>query len=385
VQPARGDSRRRRKGGGHLSTETSLAAGPRPDAPTARVPQATSIGGAIGLLKLLLVASVIVPVAAFAAASWYAWLDIRAQAIEQASGTAQILREHALKVFETHEFALNEIEDRIRGLGWDTIAASQELHQAFVRITERHDQVTSAFVVSPQGLVANTSSRKPAPDAPDVPVLDRGYFKAALAGRPGTYVGEPVVGRVTGVPVLHVARRLAAPGGGFGGVVVVAVSLERFTSFYRGITSAQGNSVTLARADGTILTREPPVSTGATSLSADSGFMRSIRSGERHYPTSSELDGVERIHAIERVGGYPVYVSYGLAKSALHRALIGNILVYALFAFGTVAGLVSVGWLALRQTRNEVCLVKQWQDEVQRRESAEQALRQTRRWKRSDN
>jgi len=364
-------------GRNRLSAEGSLSAHVRPAAEPDALPRGESIGGAIRLLKILLVASVIVPIAVFAAASWYAWLDIRSQAIEQASRTAQILREHALKVFETHELALDEIADRIRGLSWEAIEASKDLHEAFVRTTDRHDQVTSAFVVSPKGFVANTSSRKPVAGAPEVNVTDRSYFKAALEGRTGTYIGEPVVGRVTGVPVLHVARRLEAPDGGFGGIVVVAVSLEKFTSFYRGITSVQGNSVTLARIDGTILAREPPISSGAASLSPASGFMKAIVSGQKQYPTSSELDGIERIHALERVGDFAVYVSYGLSMSALYRALMGDIMVYALFAFGASASLVFVGWMALRQARNEMRLVEQWQDEVHRRESAEQVLRQT--------
>src|SRR5690606_6345032 len=106
-------------------------------------------------------------------------------------------------------------------------------------------------------------------------------------------------------------------------------------------------------------------------------FMQAIRNGSKVYRTASELDGIERIHAIEQVDSFPVYVSFGLAMSALYVALLADILVYGLFAFGTAASLLSVGWMALRQARNEMSMVEQWQDEVHRRESAEHALRQT--------
>lgn len=352
-----------------------IATSERPAAARAvAVPRGESIGGAIRLLQLLIVASVIVPATVFAAAAWYAWRDIRIQAIEQAMRTAQILREHALKVFETHEFALDQIEERVKGLDWDTIRTSEELHRELVRIADRHQQVTSAYVVDPDGRLAASSSRYP---APPIDLADRSYYKAARAGETSTHIGEPVFGRITGSHVINVSRRRTAPDGAFDGVVVAAVSLERFTSFYRGITATRANSVTLARTDGTVLSREPPTTTGATTLTPASGFMRSIRTGGKHYRTIGELDGIERIHAIEPVGDYPVYVSYGLALSGLTNLWLLDISVYAMFALGASVSLVSVSWLALRQARNEQRLVIQWQEEVHRRESAEQALRQT--------
>jgi two-component system NtrC family sensor kinase len=343
-------------------------------APAALIARDESLGSTIGLLRLLIVASVIVPSIVFVAASWHSWRDIGNQAIEQASRTAQILREHALKVFETHEFALDQIEERAQGYSWDAMRASEDLHRALVKIADRHEQVRSAYVVGPDGRLANTSSRFP---IPFLDVSDRSYFIAARDGHRGTYIGEPVIGRMTSDQVINVARRRTTPGGEFDGVVIAAVSLERFTSFYRGITATRANSVTLARTDGIVLSREPAPTSAAATLTPASGFMRSIATGGKPYRTVGELDGIDRIHAVEQVGPYPVYVSYGLAMSDLKRLWLTDVSIYAVFALGASISLVSVGWLALRRARNEQRLVVQWQDEVHRRESAEQALRQT--------
>jgi two-component system NtrC family sensor kinase len=333
-----------------------------------------SIGGAIRLLKLLIVASVVVPAAVFVGAAWYDWREVRHQATGQALRTAEILREHALKVFETHEFAIDQVDDHVRGLDWQTIRTSEKVHRYLAQIAKRHQQVNSIYLVAPDGRLAASSNRFP---APQIDLSDRNYVRVARDDQTGTNIGEPVMGRVTGSEVINVSRRRSGTHGEFDGVIVVAVSLERFTSFYRGITSIRENSVTLARTDGTVLSREPPNISGAPKLSPASGFMRSIRTGGKFYRTVGELDGIERFHAIEPVGSYPVYVSYGLAMAGLNRIWLTDVQVYALFAVGASIGLVSVGWLALRRARNEQQLVEQWQDEVHRREAAEQALRQT--------
>ena len=124
---------------------------------------------------------------------------------------------------------------------------------------------------------------------------------------------------MTGQRVVIVSRARMSTDGKFDGVIVVAVSLDRFAEFYRGITSLEENSVTLARIDGAVLAREPPITTGASKLSSASGFMRSIRTGGTVYRTIGELDGIERIHTIVPVGKYPVYVSYGLSMTGLAR------------------------------------------------------------------
>jgi two-component system NtrC family sensor kinase len=354
---------------GHLSSE------PQPASPAAAAHLGRlSVGSAIRLLHVLLVASIVVPAAMLAYIAWYDWRVVHDQAMQEARRTVLILREHALKVFEAHEFAIDQIEERIRGLDWATIRSSRDLQAYLARLASRRSLVTSILLVGPDGKTASVSTAFP---APDVNLSDRDYFVAARGGERNTTIGEPVLGRVTGQRVVIVSRARTSTDGKFDGVIVVAVSLDRFAEFYRGITSLEENSVTLARIDGAVLAREPPITTGASKLSPNSGFLRSIRTGESIYQTVGELDGIERIHTIVPVGHYPVYVSYGLSLSGLASMWLLDLAMIGLFAVSASLGLFCVGLLALRRVRSEQRLVARWQDEVHRREQAEQVLRQT--------
>ena len=336
--------------------------------------QGRSIGGAIRLLRVLLVLSIVGPAAIFAFAAWYDWRETYDQSILQASRTVQILREHALKVFEANEFAIDQIEERIRGLDWQTIRNSEEIHNYLVRLVRQQRSVSSILLIAPDGKAAALSGAFP---TPDLDMSDRALFIAAKNGELGTRIGEPIVGRLTGAHLVIVSRPRAAPGGAFNGIIAVATSLDRFSEFYRDITSVDENSVTLGRTDGAVLAREPPTTTGASRLTQASGFMRSVRTGGKTYRTIGELDGVERVHSIVPVGNYPVYVSYGVSVTAMRKLWLLDMLMFGAFAVSAAVALFAVSHLALRRVRNEQQLIGQWREEVQRRESAENALRQT--------
>jgi signal transduction histidine kinase/ActR/RegA family two-component response regulator len=95
------------------------------------------------------------------------------------------------------------------------------------------------------------------------------------------------------------------------------------------------------------------------------------------YRTVSELDRVGRIHSFQRIGDYPVYVSYGLSLRALTREWQGNVLSFAIVAGLAALALMSLSLYAVRRARQERLFFDQWRTEVERRESAEEALRQS--------
>jgi two-component system NtrC family sensor kinase len=333
-----------------------------------------SAGGAIRILQWLLALSLVGPVVVLACAAWFDWRETYSQALQQGARTAQILREHALKVFEAHEVILDQIEERIRGMDWHAVRASEDVSGYLARLSRRQHLVTSIIVMGPDGKAASISNQFP---TPDTDLSDRSYFIGLKAVPVGTYIGEPVTGRVTGNSVMVVARARLTPDGRFDGVIAVAVSLDRFSEFYRGITSVEENSITLVRADGMVLIRQPPATTGAPKMSPASGFMRAISAGASISRNVAEMDRIERLYSIERVGSYPVYVSYGLSLTGLRRMWLFDLLLFGAFAVAAAVALFSVSLLALRRVRNEQRLVEQWQGEVARRQLVEQTLRQS--------
>src|SRR5581483_12187495 len=90
-------------------------------------------GRATRLLWVMLAASVLLPAALFGYLAWRdhdAYLERAEETVRQ---TTEILHEHALKVFETQELAMDWLESRIRGLGWTEIRQHErELHEQVV-------------------------------------------------------------------------------------------------------------------------------------------------------------------------------------------------------------------------------------------------------------
>ena len=70
------------------------------------------------------------------------------------------------------------------------------MQRYLARLTRRQHLVTSIVIwVSPDGKAATVSNAFP---VPDLDLSDRAYFKALKEVPVGTYIGEPIVGRVTG-------------------------------------------------------------------------------------------------------------------------------------------------------------------------------------------
>lgn len=347
----------------------------RSDQPSAAAPAAVpeTGAGAVRTLRLLLAASIALPLLLFTVVAWQNWRQLEAEAHASAVKTAAILHEHAAKVFDTQELALDRVDERIRGMNWDEIARSTELHLFLKSFPERFEQISSTLLTDPKGFLA-TSSRV-FPVNPPVFVGDRDYFLAPKAGHRGMFIGEPFVARVSGQPIFNVSRRRSDEAGTFDGVVGIAIFLDYFVKFYRGATSNGEDSITLARADGTILVREPAVTTGARVISPRSGLMRSIAKAEAGtYTAVSELDQTERFHAYQKVGRYPVYVSYGLNMSRVARAWYLNLLTYGSLAGLTSIGLASATWFALRQAHRQQSTLAALHEEIARRERAEADL-----------
>jgi signal transduction histidine kinase/CheY-like chemotaxis protein len=320
----------------------------------------------------LIAAAVTLPLLVFAVAAWQNWRDIAAFTAGRAERRAALVAEHALKVFEVNEQVLRRVADRVQGLRLDEIEGSAEVNAFLTALTAEVAHVQGAGLIGPDGRLRAVSGAFP---VPQLDLSDRDYYREPLAGDGSTYVAGPTIGRLSGQPFFRLARRRDDPRGA-AGVIFISMAPDYFTEFYQATTLGE-DAVTMVRADGVVLSREPPVTTGVERLSPRSGLMHGIRQAERGiYRTVSELDGIERIHAYQRVGTYPVYVSYGLSLRVVWREWWGN-----LATFGAVTALAALALLllsihALRRTQGERRLFAQYVAEVQRREESEARLRQ---------
>jgi two-component system, NtrC family, sensor kinase len=204
--------------------------------------------------RYLLLASILVPTAILILAAALD-RDHRIEAAkEEASKTVAVLHEHTVKVMDTQELALAQIDDRSRGMAWDQIAADQNLFQDLRRLVERLPQVDGAFLIRPDGEVGLTSRVFP---APPINFADRDYFQAQADTDAGFFVGGSYIGKISRHALFNVSQRRRGGQPGFDGVVGISLSVDYFSRFYQSVAEYDGAAIALARTDGQILVRYP--------------------------------------------------------------------------------------------------------------------------------
>jgi diguanylate cyclase (GGDEF)-like protein len=216
--------------------------------------------------------------------------------------------------------------------------------------------IARAVIVDPDGkLSAATADRHSGP----IDLSDREYFRIHLDGKfRGLYIGQSIVGRILGVPVVPISRRVEAEDGTFLGVVVVLISPSALTTLPKSIDLGPHGVMTLAGLDSIIRARFT-----ADSLEGTSGIGVSLAGGSRpteikentegRYMRASLVDAIPRVYAYGRVGSYPLVVTVGLdldQKLAAWRSYATMIVAMTLAATVLLVGLAA--YLIRRMVRD---------------------------------
>src|SRR3954449_3223072 len=325
----------------------------------------------IRLLHGILVASVALPAALFVYASWLGYQNNQAVADRQIERSRDVVTEHALKVFESVERSIAEINEVVRDMPDDRIAANEEnLHRRFQRLANSSEQIKSVWIFDKSGHALVNSLAYP---APSIDFSDRDYFNAHIDLDIGIYVGEVLRPRPPygGAPFFGVSRRRSSPDGSFNGVIQASILPEYFTGFYAKISREPGSYASLIRDDGLILARYP--SSDIIALFPNGELLKAIRShSEGSLLLTSKLDNVERKVAYRKVAGFPVFVVAGLETVAIRAQWFSQIASHLIFGLPATAALVALVLLALKRTRR-------FYEEAARRQGAENALKQSQR------
>src|SRR5207245_5054036 len=107
---------------------------------------------AVRLLQLMLVASIVLPLMLFSFAGWQNYRHEYAVADDRIERSLDILHEHTLKVFQTVERAMAEVEEIVRDLPDGAIRNDQaRLHLRLKNIVEALPQLRAIFLVARDG------------------------------------------------------------------------------------------------------------------------------------------------------------------------------------------------------------------------------------------
>jgi two-component system NtrC family sensor kinase len=330
-----------------------------------------------------LVAVLLVPALLFLIVAWQDRRLVFDDTERDVLRTVDIFEQHARNVFQTHSLVATQIDERIRGMGWDEIAKSEELHQYLESISRRYPQAESLWLLDSVGMVRNSSLVLP---QKPINAADEDFFIELRKGDADDFVSRPAVGKVRGLVHFNLARRRTRGTKDFDGVIAVTVHPTYFIQFWRSVVSLQDQpAIALVRADGTVLAREPFPHYEAPKLGPESRFMREIgrTPAGGAYRAVSALDGIERFFAYRKIDGFPVYVGYGVAvrdaAAVWHKHLVGY---GSFFAIATL-GLAAIAAVAMRHARRAADALDDWRAtscelaaEAERHAATEDQLRQ---------
>ncbi|MEH2481459.1 two-component system NtrC family sensor kinase [Nitrobacteraceae bacterium AZCC 2146] len=304
------------------------------------------------LLQWMMAASLALPIVLFVFAASVSWISTREVADREIERTLDVAHEHALKVFETIDRSLSEINEIIRGKSDAEIKAQEQLlHGRLKHLAAALPQMKSAWIFDAQGHALANSLILP---APTIDFSDRDYFNAHVAKDVGIFIGKSLLPRppYQGAAFFSVSRRRETSDDSFIGVIQASVFPEYFADFYARIGSDPGSFFALGLTDGSILVRHPALP-NAERIDPKGPVGQKIAG----HPSAglitvmSPIDGIERRLGYQRLAGYPVYVAAGLETSAIRARWLGNIGAYLIFGLPATAFLFLILGLALRRTR----------------------------------
>jgi two-component system NtrC family sensor kinase len=320
----------------------------------------------IGALKAIFTIAVLVPLVLFAAAAWQDRRVLVEQAEQRTSKTAAILQQQAMATVQIYELIFRQVQAYMGAI--QGRPDPRALYLLLRGLDDNVGQVDAVFVIGRDGKVLG-HSRSPPPLS--VSAGDRDYFVALRDKGEKNAIGAPVTGRLSGEERLNISHRLEDANGDFAGAVVVSIDESYFAAFHRTIRESANDVMALVRGDGLILVRSPRLTAETQSYILPNFLAAIAKSDSGVYRNRSTVDGVERINAFHKVGGYPLYVAFGFEMANIDRVWYEHLLLYAAITVPAVLLLLVAAGIALRRARQEQAMLTQLRIEIDQRAAAE--------------
>ncbi len=335
--------------------------------------------GAAWALRGLVVASIVLPVLVFIGGGWLAWRGTLREATATLQSDLAVSQEQATKVLDSHIVLGGRVNDLVGGLSDDAvIAREQELHDRLGAMIAGFPQVTAVIVVGRSGQPLAASSRYPVDR--NVNLSDREYFRTLRDSHLPFYIGGIVLGRITGADVFSVASRRGDDPNRFSGVILLGVPPSYFSNFDRDMFGGSTDyNASLVRDDGTLLASYPEMVRPGQQTVRDAVLVEAItrqpQAGLVRGHTAT--DDADRLIAYRRLATYPVYITVGRQWGSIVEEWRDLMASHLVFGIPATLGLLALSLLAMRQARRQSDTLATLQAEVRRRETAEEALRQS--------
>ncbi len=278
-----------------------------------------------------------------------------AHAGQQTQALTHSLAQHASKSFGAVALALFGASQYIEHSD-KSARSSAEINDLLAQYAKNMPQVRELGVLSPNGDWIYSSFDT----VPLVNNADREYFRfhQAHPEQVGPRISEPVISRVTGRPTLLMTRRLPNADGSFGGVVLAAIDLAYFRSFYQGFEADQERTVTLMKTNGKVLVHRSDEQVGKDMAGSPLFVSRLQETSTGLYSIVSPFDGRKKQFTFETVAEFPVVISVAVPEDSILAEWRGSRNFD--FLLGAVISTIFVGLAALvmRQFRERSTMAR---------------------------
>ena len=321
---------------------------------------------------LLVMASVLVPLALFAVVALQDRVTVQTDAQAYVERGADSVGEHAAGVFRTDALIVGLIDQRIQSMTWDQIATSRPFHDYLAELVKQNPELEGAWIADANGKTQISSVLFPAPP-PNVAASD--YFVEA------SKTDHLVLGdRVVDSPAdagghFHIARRRTSADGRFDGIIVLGVSSSYFADVWRHSWHDSPQVLTgLADLNLGVLARIPASPPGT--VPPPGRFGEALRGNPQggSFRTVSVIDRIDRLVAYRQLDPYGVYVFYGIGFDAVLGAWYRHLIVYGgIFGLAALA-LTAISLIAARHIDGERIAMRELAVETEKRYVVEKQL-----------
>lgn len=147
-------------------------------------------------------------------------------------------------------------------------------------------------------------------------VADRSYFICAKAvPTPKICISEAIIGKITGKPVVVIAKPVIGKDGKFKGAISGVLEMNHLTRIFSGLDLGASGAIALRQTeDGALLARWPETPELLNTPFKPHHPLRPwLKSGEAGgvIKVVAQTDGIERVYVFKRVGDFPFFMIAG--------------------------------------------------------------------------
>jgi diguanylate cyclase (GGDEF)-like protein len=269
-----------------------------------------------------------------------------------------VLSEQTFRYIQQTDLVLHQIQYQCLALGIQTPAefrnwlGSSDARTLLKGYLQNMPQVDALIGVDAAGHLVISTRANP---TPDIDVLDRDYFRHfAEHDNSDLFVSEPTFSRVANKSTVFLARRVIAPDGTFLGLVAGAAGTTFLDQFYQAISTKPGQSVTLLRTDGLILTRTPdPTHLVSTTMPKGSPWYEQILVGGGTYTSPGYLGGTPALVSVHPLRDYPLVIDVSIKEYEVLAAWRHQAMLFGLAGLIAAAGFALLFWFIAMQFRRQ--------------------------------